>query len=748
MSATAATETAYERIVKALETHGSTVQTRGDKTSAQCPAHEDHAPSLSVTGIEGQTLVHCHAGCETVDVLAVLGVTMADLYDTRRGVDYAYDNGRVVHRKVDKRGGFPQSNTDRPVELYRLSRVRAAVAEGRPVFVAEGEKDVHALEAVGVTATTAPMGAGKWSRVDPSPLYGGKVLVIVDQDERGRAHAADVLASLAGKADAAAFAPKVGKDAADHIAAGHGVGEFVPQEVSAEPTPDPERPPGVVPGRAAVRPRPGGGGVSEAFDWDKSPLFVGPDAGAALLDELTEWFGRFIFTVGPEDCRLLAIWTVHTHVVSEVYTTPRLQIDSPMPGSGKTTVLEHLQRLCLDPVTLATVSSSALLARLLAANMRTLLIDEADRSLNLDNDGVRDVFAILNTGYKRGASRPVLVPVKGGAWEAEEMSTFAPVVMAGNNPNLPDDTRTRLLRVLLLPDLEGQAEESDWELIENDALNLRARIEQWADQIRDDLRTCRPPLPDGITGRFREKWSPLRRVAELAGGDWPHRIDSMALADKEQYQMDKEDGLVRDRPAVLLLHHLLAVWPEEAVFMPTSSLLEMLISRYPDAWGVASPYGKPLTAQRFGRMLATAYKLNSTRQANDGPRGYTRAALDQIWRRMRLLPLSGTAETGSTGSTGHPGAGSAGSTGSPGPRETPPAPTDDHQTEPPAPADFYAAFHDDTADTLEACPECGAPTRPYRGARTLCLACSEREYAETKVGRPMTRPAHRTEAAS
>lgn len=28
---------------------------------------------------------------------------------------------------------------------------------------------------------------------------------------------------------------------------------------------------------------------------------------------------------------------------------------------------------------------------------------------------------------------------KGNSWEAKEMSTYSPVVMAGNNPNLPDD---------------------------------------------------------------------------------------------------------------------------------------------------------------------------------------------------------------------------------------------------------------------------------------------------------------------
>src|SRR5689334_2239134 len=39
---------------------------------------------------------------------------------------------------------------------------REAVATGATVYVCEGEKDVHALESIGLVATTSPMGAGKW----------------------------------------------------------------------------------------------------------------------------------------------------------------------------------------------------------------------------------------------------------------------------------------------------------------------------------------------------------------------------------------------------------------------------------------------------------------------------------------------------------------------------------------------------------------------------------------------------------
>lgn len=367
------------------------------------------------------------------------------------------------------------------------------------------------------------------------------------------------------------------------------------------------------------------------------------DDDERLLDDVRAWFARYVATMTLADLDLLALWAVHTHVAVETYTTPRLQLDSPVPSSGKTTTMEHLQRLCANAVLMAAVSSSALLVRMLEAGPRTLLIDEADRSLRPDKPETADVIAVLNSGYKRGATRPVLVPVKGGGWESREMATFAPVALAGNAPNLPADTATRTLRVLLMPDVDNTVEESDWELIEPDAEALAARIVEWCDTHRDTIRGNRPSMPDGVTGRFREKWQPLARVAAVAGGRWPAAVAAMARADVEQVALDREDGMIADRPHVVLLRHVADVWPEGEAFVPTAQLVGALVATWPQVWSVESAYGKDLTAQRFGRMLAAGYKVHS-RQDPDPPRtrGYALADLLPAWRRMGVHPPQGT----------------------------------------------------------------------------------------------------------
>ncbi|WP_246021470.1 DUF3631 domain-containing protein [Arthrobacter echini] len=350
------------------------------------------------------------------------------------------------------------------------------------------------------------------------------------------------------------------------------------------------------------------------------------------------------------DLDLLTLWTAHTHLAFETYSTPRLILDSSMPGSGKTTTLEHCSRLCFAPIQAASLSSPALLARMLHQGMRTILIDEVDRSLDPKKQGVEDLIAILNSGYKRGATRPVLTPGKGGEWDVTEMSTFSPVAMAGNAPHLPEDTRSRSIRVLLMPDLDGKVESSDWEEIEPEAEDLGARLAEAADQIREEVRTARPPLPAGCVGRTKERWYPLKRVAAAAGGRWPGIADQLIERDIEEQQMDREDGMTNVPPAVVLLRDIHQVWPTGSTFVPTAELITELIHHNPAMWGQGSSFGRDLTVQRLGRMLVQAFKIHSARQG-DSKRGYHRAAFDVAFRRLRITPHIQTDGTDGTGRT-------------------------------------------------------------------------------------------------
>jgi hypothetical protein len=83
---------------------------------------------------------------------------------------------------------------------YRLPELQQAVAAETWIFIAEGEKDVDALVAIGCDATCNAQGAGKWPGGLSDFFRGALVCIIPDYDEPGRSHCAKVGAALIGVA--------------------------------------------------------------------------------------------------------------------------------------------------------------------------------------------------------------------------------------------------------------------------------------------------------------------------------------------------------------------------------------------------------------------------------------------------------------------------------------------------------------------------------------------------------------------
>lgn len=252
---------AFEELVERADV----VSRNGSRVEARCPAHDDRTPSLSI-GVrdDGEgAVIHCHAGCEPDAILGKWWLPSAALFDSyweagangngrlREVTAYPYldEAGTLLFevvrfepkdfrpRRPDGHGGWVWNLHGTRRVLFRLPAVRAAVAEGRAVYVAEGEEDVLALERAGVVATCNPggAGAGKWLSDYSQALRDAEVAVIADRDDAGREHARQVAASLrAVAARVRVLEPVEGNDARDHLNAGHGVDEFAEVQQSTD----------------------------------------------------------------------------------------------------------------------------------------------------------------------------------------------------------------------------------------------------------------------------------------------------------------------------------------------------------------------------------------------------------------------------------------------------------------------------------------------------------------------------------
>ena len=234
------------------------VKKSGAGYTACCPAHDDGTASLSVSqGRDQPVVLHCHAGCQPDDILVRLGLTWAELSNPQANganpavvAEYEYrdEQGRLLYvverkhpktfrcKRPDGAGDWVHKNAMTGVRrvLYRLPDVAAAVADGRMVWLVEGEKDADRLASMGLAATCNPGGASKagaatkWRPEYTETLRGAVVTIVQDRDDAGRAHAATVAAALrAAGCDVTVQEPATGKDVSDHLDAGRDLIELV-----------------------------------------------------------------------------------------------------------------------------------------------------------------------------------------------------------------------------------------------------------------------------------------------------------------------------------------------------------------------------------------------------------------------------------------------------------------------------------------------------------------------------------------
>jgi putative DNA primase/helicase len=195
------------------------LQERGEERRGPCPLHKGARDSFALNAQTGFWTCHaCDRGGDLIqferevtgadfktahaEVLRLTGRPEAVNGDgSRRSsivaeYDYQDGSGRVLYqtvrfdpksfkqRRPNGSGEWIWNLKDVRLILYRLPELMKRT--GDIVFVCEGEKDIHALEGLGLLATCNPMGAGKWRASYAETLRGRRIVIITDTHAAGR----------------------------------------------------------------------------------------------------------------------------------------------------------------------------------------------------------------------------------------------------------------------------------------------------------------------------------------------------------------------------------------------------------------------------------------------------------------------------------------------------------------------------------------------------------------------------------
>ncbi len=654
----------------------------------RCPAHEDKRQSLHVSqGDDGRVLLKCHAGCDTTDVLARVGKTLADLFPPRErdhpktappvliAYDYRDEHGDLLYQAVRKQypdrkdfyqrrpaagGGWINNLKDVRRVLYRRPELLAA-DPNEVVLILEGEKDCDRAARDGWTATTNVGGAGKWRDDYSADLAGRHVVLFPDNDQPGYAHMLQVARSLEGAAASVTVVrltavPEKG-DLSDALDAGLTWAALDPlvtgqrskilgaelidlatlAELAGEPPAkmagtDPKALLGQLTGK-----NPNGTVAAVALVADSM------GGGEKHLDAVYAFLGRFVSY--PSDHARIAhtLWVAHTHLMDAFESTPRLAFLSPEPASGKSRAMEVTEPLVPNPVEAVNVTPAYLFRKVGSeAGRPTVLYDEIDTVFGPKAKDNEEVRGLLNAGHRIGAVAGRCV-VRGKTVDTEEISAYCAVALAGLG-DLPDTILTRSVIVRMRRRAPSeQVEPYRRRVHAPEGHHLRDGLAAWAATVRDQITNAWPELPAGIEDRDADVWEPLITVADAAGGAWPQRARVAAVALVADSKESTPSLGIRLLDDIRTLYGLAEV-------MSTDDILAGLHGLDEAPWGELMG-GKPLNsrglASRLGRY---GVKSKNVRIGERVLKGYARADLMDAWSRYLSLPPHETA-TSATSAT-------------------------------------------------------------------------------------------------
>lgn len=365
--------------------------------------------------------------------------------------------------------------------------------------------------------------------------------------------------------------------------------------------------------------------------------------GAGLLDRIHAFTRRFICYPSDHASTSHVLWIAHTHLMEAWFSTPRLAVLSPEPGSGKSRVLEITALLVPNPL-LSVNSSASFILRTMADqdNRPTVLYDEIDAIFGPNARGNEDLRAMINAGYRRGAMIGRCYIEKGKVL-TEQLATYAAVALGGLG-NLPDTIMSRSVIIRMRKRAAGEKVEPFQPRVhEGQADALRSELAEWTASIARMAETAQPAMPDCIVDRNADVWGPLFTVADLAGGAWPEAV-RMAATDAVM------SAKTTERPSLgaQLLADIHACFGD-ADRITTVDLLSRLLADDEAPWGDLR--GRKIDARKLADMLREYGIRSSTIRMPNGqtPKGYKREAFHDAWK--RYLPASPARTTSATSDT-------------------------------------------------------------------------------------------------
>ncbi len=360
-----------------------------------------------------------------------------------------------------------------------------------------------------------------------------------------------------------------------------------------------------------------------------------------LINQVVNLYKQYL-DCSSEQLDLLALWTMHTHIIPGAPFSPALNISSREKHSGKTVCLQLLNLLC-DGSRMHTAAAPSLLLHQLTDDDEpfsgTLLLDDCDATFGKTRMNIK-LQGLFTARFQQDARFTVRVK-EGGEYIFDDRLVFFPAAFAGNG-RLHPCLAERSILIALGPKKTGSpCRPFRFYTALQQARSLHFDLSDWGSANHEHFEKIAPykedRFPPELSWRNRDCAEPLLQIADFIGGDWPQRarqalVNAFALAAFEDFYSSKQ--ILSDiRDAFFEKDN-----PEWISSTDLLSFLHTMDNRTWDTW----TKDKPMQPKALARLLEP-FGIGPRNHRTDPktvPKGYYRADLEPIWQ--HYLPDPGT----------------------------------------------------------------------------------------------------------
>jgi putative DNA primase/helicase len=351
--------------------------------------------------------------------------------------------------------------------------------------------------------------------------------------------------------------------------------------------------------------------------WNVEP-WPDPVSGAELLDALCAVFRKYIYAQ-PAFSDGAALWVVHAWTINAGDISPFFVLVSPTKRCGKTNALIVLMYLTPRSELASNISPSALF-RYVEQIRPTLLIDEADSFVGASEE----MRGILNSGHTRVAANVIRNVEINGEHKPRRFSVWAPKAIATIR-DLADTLEDRSIVALLQRKPRTAQVARLRKRDDHEFATLRRKAARFAeDNFAALANDPDPSIPEELNDRAADNWRPLIAIADLTGGDWPHRAREAACV------LSGGGHEAKSINVELLIDIKLAYRDAEA--MRSVDLVETLNLDQERPWATWNK-GKPITQKQLANLLKPFGIISETVHIEGlaHAKGYKRSRFEEAW---------------------------------------------------------------------------------------------------------------------